>query len=32
MIEIGWAWKAGNLARVDLSEMTLNWEMRADKE
>lgn len=32
MREIGWAWKVDNLAREDFSEMTLNWEMRADKE
>lgn len=32
MIENGWAWKVGILAREGLSEMTLNWEMRADKE
>lgn len=28
---MGWAWKVGSFAREDRSEMTQNWEMRADK-
>ena len=32
MIEMGWAWKMGSFAREDCSEMSQNWEMRADKD